>query len=110
MAVRQIPKMLRSALKELKTRLKQELDASIRLILFGSFARGQAKPDSDVDVCLVLPEYDREKFWKALDIAWEVGFQHGLVISLLPFTPAMLQLPADMLPIAGEIRRDGIAI
>lgn len=110
MASPRIPARIRPALQELQKRLKQRLGHTIALILFGSYARGDATWESDVDICLVLPRHDPQLFLQALDIAWEVGFQHGLVISLLPITFQELQLPGDMLPIAEVIREEGIPI
>jgi len=33
----------------------------LRIILFGSYARGQAGPDSDVDLLIVLPEAENKR-------------------------------------------------
>ena len=33
----------------------------VRIILFGSFARGEAGPDSDVDLLVVLPEVEDKR-------------------------------------------------
>ena len=38
-----------------------------RVILFGSYAYGQPKPDSDVDLLVVLP-FEGKSFWKSLEI------------------------------------------
>jgi predicted nucleotidyltransferase len=39
-----------------------------RIVLFGSYANGTAKPDSDVDLLVVLP-FEGKSFWKSLEIA-----------------------------------------
>ena len=42
-------------LEELIRLLREEFDDRLRsVLLFGSVARGTARPDSDVDVCLVI--------------------------------------------------------
>ena len=33
----------------------------LRIILFGSYARGEARPDSDVDLLVVLPEAPHQR-------------------------------------------------
>lgn len=33
----------------------------LRIILFGSWARGEARPDSDVDLLVVLPEVEHKR-------------------------------------------------
>lgn len=52
-----------------------------KLILFGSRARGEADPESDVDVVVVLEgSADRGAKDFVSDCAWEAGFHHGLVL------------------------------
>ncbi len=47
--------ILRSALRQLDTRFREKLGRKyLRLILFGSRARGDHAPDSDADVAVVL--------------------------------------------------------
>lgn len=38
-----------------------------RIVLFGSFARGNPGPDSDVDLLVIFP-FDGKPFWKSLEI------------------------------------------
>ncbi len=51
------------------------------LTLFGSRARGDAEPDSDVDVLVVLDsEADESARDYVSDCAWEAGYGHGIVV------------------------------
>lgn len=54
----------------------------LRIVLFGSQARGQARPDSDVDLLVVLPH---------------VGNKHQTLVSMLRVL-ADLPLPVDVVP------------
>ena len=61
-----------------------------RVILFGSHARGEARPDSDVDLCLVADGAERQlvaaEQWRGA--MWPV---HSKVsFTLIPITPARL--------------------
>ena len=61
-----------------------------RAILFGSHARGDARPDSDVDLCLVADGAERQleaarRFREAI---WDVWPRPPL--TLIPITPARL--------------------
>ena len=47
-------------LPEMVTRIVQRFDP-LRIILFGSWARGEAKPDSDVDLLVVLPHVENKR-------------------------------------------------
>ncbi|MBM4460292.1 MAG: nucleotidyltransferase domain-containing protein [Chloroflexi bacterium] len=43
-----------------------------RGILFGSYARGDARPDSDVDVLIIAPEFDEPYDRQRIDRLWEL--------------------------------------
>lgn len=47
---------LRKVLKEVKNSIREAVGDSFRLILFGSHATGRARPDSDVDLLVILPD------------------------------------------------------
>jgi predicted nucleotidyltransferase len=58
-----------------------------KLILFGSRARGEAGPHSDMDVLVVLDDSAGERdFDYVSDCAWEAGFEYGIVIMPVVFT------------------------
>ncbi|MFO7900155.1 MAG: nucleotidyltransferase domain-containing protein, partial [Planctomycetota bacterium] len=47
---------LREALAEIKEAIRAEIGDDFRLILYGSYARGDQTDESDVDLMLVLPD------------------------------------------------------
>ena len=52
------------------------------VVLFGSRARGDATPDSDMDVLIVLDAPISRTYRNAvLDCAWEAGYDAGIVIT-----------------------------
>ncbi len=58
-----------------------------KLILFGSRARGDAGPYSDMDVVVILDDASSEKDLDSVsDCAWEAGFEYGIVIVPVVFT------------------------
>jgi predicted nucleotidyltransferase len=69
---------------EIIHRLKSLLQERVkldRLILFGSRARGDAEPDSDMDVMVILDEPTSRQSRKIVsDAAWEAGFDAGIVV------------------------------
>lgn len=100
---------LLDCLTELRERLQQSLGDATRVILFGSQARGEATSESDVDVLVVLPILSQETLDVALDIAWEVGFSHGMVISVIPATEDELEKMTAS-PFFQAVRREGVVV
>ncbi|MBI3795560.1 MAG: nucleotidyltransferase domain-containing protein [Deltaproteobacteria bacterium] len=82
--------MLRSSDRTLIEKLKRLLIEQgvplYKTIVFGSRARGDAVPDSDLDV-LVLVEYLNPALRKTIShCAWEVGFEAGILIQTVVMT------------------------
>jgi len=96
-------------LKEFASRVRRMFpEASIWA--FGSRARGEAAPDSDLDVCVVVDELDEARDREITTAAWEVGFAAGVVISTLTFSRDEFTAgPLASSPIVREIRRNGVA-
>jgi predicted nucleotidyltransferase len=95
--------------KEVRKRLTKELGQPIRVILFGSQARGDATKESDIDLLVVLPLIDPKTTRLASDIAWEVGFEAGKVISMIPDTKEQMRRYA-FLPFYRNIKQEGIVV
>ena len=70
----------KTILEQFKTRLRERLQV-YKIILFGSRARGDADPQSDLDVVVVLDDgIDASAREYVSDCAWEAGFRHGIVV------------------------------
>ncbi|NOY69313.1 MAG: hypothetical protein GXP53_07455 [Deltaproteobacteria bacterium] len=53
-----------------------------KLSVFGSRARGDAKPESDLDVLVLLEGKVTPKIKRIIyDCAWEAGFEDGIIIN-----------------------------
>jgi uncharacterized protein len=75
-------------------RLKAELerlygDRLERVLLFGSRARGDARPDSDWDVAVFLRGYDGglDELFRLADLSYDLMMETGEVLSIKPFAP-----------------------
>ena len=55
------PPSLTTVLPELVQRIRNAVPETVRIVLFGSAARGELTPDSDVDVLVVIPSHLSEK-------------------------------------------------
>ena len=71
-------------IEEFKRRVEQRFPRElVRLVLFGSKARGEATPESDVDLLAVIQSDN----WRLGDEVRSVGYalelEHGVVLSIL---------------------------
>jgi predicted nucleotidyltransferase len=82
-----------------------------RVILFGSRARGDARPDSDWDVVIVSPDFAGIKFrerMRRLYKYWDYAKYHAL--EPLPYTPEEFEKKANQISIVREAVREGIDV
>jgi predicted nucleotidyltransferase len=98
-------------LAELKLRLKDLYAERLKgLYLFGSYARGEARADSDIDVAMVLDDFEREllEIDRAGDVAAEVGLEYDCLISLIPVREGELRVGASSF--LRTVGREGVPV
>jgi predicted nucleotidyltransferase len=79
------------------------------LRVFGSRARGDATPESDLDVFIELEEFTPELRQRISELAWEVGFKMDRVISTVVTTRADLDRGAmGANPLILNVEREGV--
>jgi predicted nucleotidyltransferase len=83
-----------------------------KLILFGSRARGDADPYSDLDVLVVLEgPSDQETRGYVSDSAWEAGFEHGIVVVPIVFSRDEWESgPESHSLLAQAVEADGVSL
>lgn len=57
------------------------------LILFGSYATGTARDDSDIDVVVISPSFADKSYWERVSLLSEAIYQVFLPIEASAFTP-----------------------
>jgi predicted nucleotidyltransferase len=82
-----------------------------RVLLFGSWARGDAHPESDIDLLVVLDQVD--SVWDELrrmeEVLWRCSFENDAVISAVPAAEADLQQPATAILIRAKTEGQAVA-
>lgn len=104
-----------SLVREVVTRFARELrerygTAVVDVRLFGSFARGGAHEDSDVDVAVVLERTDWNTRRAVIDLA-DVGLPHDLRLSPTVFDRETYERwRAQERPLVQDVEREGIPV
>ena len=92
-----LPRKVRGALTDFQRRLLELFPADIsQLILFGSYARGEAAPDSDVDV-LVVVKWNEERLPDGRWVSWVGDPRWQSIINAA--TDTMLIYGIDIAPV-----------
>ena len=98
------------ALKELRRQLVAKYPI-IDIRLYGSKARGEGREDSDLDVMIEIPGYDRAMVAEIDDIIYRINLDHDVFISAVVFGKDELEEgPMSEAPIYKVIQREGVPL
>lgn len=101
------PQSVKSVIKRFKSALESAHFPDAKLYLFGSYARGDARPDSDIDICLVsrVFETQKEEYEKeAIVIAFGIDSRIQVVV-----TDPYKFRKDPLSPLYSRIRKEAIA-
>lgn len=87
--------------------LKQKGIKVSQIILFGSHAKGMAKPDSDIDLAVISSQFGRDNL-KEMMLLRKLALEIDSHIEPLPFTPQDLEDRYSTL--TQEIKKYGVLI
>jgi uncharacterized protein len=98
------------ALKQLRGELYARYPI-IDIRLYGSKARGEGRQDSDLDVMVELPDYDRAIVEEIDDIIYQINLEYDVFISALVFGKDELEEgPMSESPIYKVIQMEGVPL
>jgi predicted nucleotidyltransferase len=99
---------------ELKFHLQNILNEHLqKIILYGSFARGDEKNESDIDFFVLtdLPDQEIRKIEKIItNISTELSLKYNIVISVILTNSLHYNKYLDILPFYKSISTDGIEL
>lgn len=83
----------------------------LRIVLYGSRARGEGNESSDVDVALIVTPAGRERRSEVYDIAYDLSLEHGVQLAPLVIEAERLdELRRRERLFAAELDRDGVVL
>jgi len=108
-----VEKRMPPAVLELKKRLQDQYPGRLaRCVLFGSRARGDHAPDSDIDVLVTLRgPVDWKTEFAILDIAYEIDLQFDVITDIQIFSEEELQNTIlGAMPLIENVEKDGVPV
>lgn len=106
-----LPEPVRMALEELKGALAELYGDRLQgLYLYGSYARGDFTPDSDVDVLVVLAGEVKpgEEVGRYSQIVADINLRHDVLIATFPVSEWWLR--ERKTPLLENVRREGVRV
>jgi predicted nucleotidyltransferase len=108
---KKVPKRVQTILKEVQEELQRIYhDRFKEMILFGSYARGDAAVDSDIDIVLLLEDVkdistERERY---LPVTGQISLKYDTVVSVVPFD--VRDFHQKRTPLILNVNKEGIKI
>ena len=106
---------MESPIKNILQELREALEALYgprlkRLVLYGSYARGEATDDSDIDVMVVLD--GKVSIWEEItrmnDVVTELCLKHAALISLYPIAESDYLTKQSL--VLRNVHREGVRL
>lgn len=85
-------------------------NASMRVILYGSVARGTQTEESDVDIAVIIPSYTRQMHDKMLDLVVDLELEYNKVISVIMIDSAEFAKWENVMPFYRNVKKDGVVL
>jgi len=106
---RKVPLRIRKLMKELKAGLVRIYGDRLKAVyLYGSYARGDYRPGSDVDVMILLSDY--KNYWEELrrftNLASDISLDYDVTVSRLIMKE--IQWKESDMPVLRNIHKEGL--
>lgn len=106
---------MKKATQEILTKLKASLLLMYGtrlqgLYLYGSFAKGEERPGSDLDVAMILDDFERPwiEIQSTGQIVSDLSLEYEVTISLIPLRAS--DWAGKQKPLVRNIHREGVAV
>jgi predicted nucleotidyltransferase len=90
--------------REYKRVIRHRYLAEPKVMMYGSYAKGHANPDSDIDVAVILPGSEITNRWEQLADLWRDICKVSVLIE-----PVLMEINEDSM-LYREVMRTGVAV
>lgn len=109
-----MPNSINIALNEFKEKVKEILgDRLKKIILYGSYARGDYNKSSDVDI-MILTDLNFEEIEKyrddISDIAFEIELRMGIILSPIIKNEKEYNIRINYIPFYKNVEKEGVML
>jgi uncharacterized protein len=106
-----IPRRVLLALRDLGARVRSEFGPRVLEVrLYGSFARGQGRPESDVDIFIRLEDLSEAERRRLFEMAAETSIDHFVTVQVFaPSAEEYRWLERNECRILRDVRDEGVA-
>lgn len=89
------------------------VDSLKKVVVYGSYARGDYQRNSDIDIMILVDASDteiKEKFNCVCDLAFDYELEYGVVISPLVKNEEHFMKWSETLPFYRNVRQEGVTV
>lgn len=105
-------KSIKHSIAELKKALAARYGSEIELYLFGSVARNEYGPESDIDVLVLFPGYvDTSLKEEIIDLAYDVELENDVVFGIVVRSRELwMSERAAVLPFHENVQKEALRV
>lgn len=85
-------------------------DDSVKIILYGSAARGEDTDESDIDIAVIAASYTNQMKQETIDFSADIGLEYDRLVSVHMIEEDKFAEWADIMPFYQNIKKDGIVL
>ena len=103
---------IKSSIAKLKNRLQEHFGRELEFYLFGSVARNDYDPDSDIDVLVLVPgKVDTSLKEDIIDLAYDVELEYDVVFGIVVRSKEFwISEKAAAMPFHQSVQREAVRI
>ena len=85
-------------------------ESTVKIILYGSVARGTQTDESDVDIAVLVKSYTKKMYDQMTDLVVDLELQYNKVLSVLLIDYHKFKKWENVMPFYRNIKKEGIVL